>query len=169
VGCTTLPEVRWENHLVALPNDMLCDKCQIRKATVHFTACSSPAVEEPKHIDLCQECFEASDLEEARSLPKDFQATLQAGCQYCGGEFYSGGSDSLALLGGVRKMSVMCKPCAEEYFGFLRRKLPGFGDPDITKEHMAALAANFKACDFPAILAELEEHMKQWVAKRKSQ
>jgi protein-arginine kinase activator protein McsA len=148
---------------------MICDKCQIRKATVHFTTCTSPADEEPKHIDLCQECFETSDREEVRSLPKDFQATLQAGCRYCGGEFYSGGFDSLALLGGVRKVSVMCKPCAEEHHGFLKRKLPGFGDPDLTKEQMAMLVPNFKASVFPAILAELEEHMKQWVARRKSQ
>jgi protein-arginine kinase activator protein McsA len=138
---------------------MLCDKCQIREATVHFTTCSSPAVEKPKHDDLCQECFEASDLAAASGVPTDFQAVVQSGCRYCGGEFHSGGFDLLALLGGVRRMSVMCKPCAEEYFGFLRLKLPGLGD-HCTKEQTALLVASAKAGDFPAILAELEEHMK---------
>jgi protein-arginine kinase activator protein McsA len=147
---------------------MLCEKCQIREATVHYTACTISAVAESKHIDLCQECFEASDLEGARDLPTDFQASLQAGCRYCGGEFYAGGFDPVALLGNVRKMSVMCKPCAEEHTRFLRLKLPGFGDCNLTKEQRALMMANIKACGFPAILAELEEHMKKWVAKRKS-
>ena len=148
---------------------MLCDECQIREATVHFTTCSSRAGEESKHINLCQECYEASDREEVRALPKDFQATFQAGCRYCGGEPASGGIDSLALLGGVRRWSFMCKPCAEEYFGLLRRKLPGFGEPDLTPEQSAGLVANLKACDFPSILGELDKHLKQWVAKKKSQ
>src|SRR2546426_11149830 len=93
------------------PQDgMLCDKCQIREASIHYTICTSPAVEEPKHMDLCQECFEASGLEGAAELP----AVLQAGCRFCGGEAYGGGFDSMALLGVVRKMSFMCKPCSDE-------------------------------------------------------
>jgi len=116
-------------------------------------------------MDLCQECFEASGLEGAADLP----AVLQAGCRFCGGEAYGGGFDSLALLGGVRKMSFMCKPCSDEYYGFLRLKLPGFGDGDLTEEQMAMLVAEFKSCDFPAILVELEDHMKKWVAERHSQ
>jgi hypothetical protein len=55
---------------------MLCDKCQIREANVHYTMCTSPALEKPTHIDLCQECFEASDLEGARALPADFPIPL---------------------------------------------------------------------------------------------
>ena len=144
---------------------MLCDKCQIREASVHCTICTSPAVEEPKKMDLCQECFEASGLEGAATLP----AALQAGCRYCGGEAYGGGFDSLALLGGVRKMSFMCKSCSDEYHGFLRLKLPGFGDPHLTKEQMAILMDKLKSCDFPAILVELEAHMKKWVKERDSQ
>ena len=148
---------------------MLCGKCQIREATVHITAGTGRAVEEPKTIDLCQECFDASELKGATDLPTDYQASLQAGCRYCGGEFHSGGLDPLALLGGVRRMNVLCKPCAMEYFGYLRLNLPGFGDPKLTKEQMAILAANIKASGFPAILAEHEKPMKHWVAKRKPQ
>lgn len=149
---------------------MLCVKCGIREATVHYTVCASPAVEDPKHLDICLECSATSDFKGVRELPTDFQAALEAGCRYCGGEFDSGGFDPLALLGGVRKMSVMCKFCAEEYYGFLSLKLPGFGDCDLTEEKAAVLVAKIKSCGgFPSILAELEEHMEQWKAKRKSQ
>lgn len=144
---------------------MLCNKCQTRNATVHFTTCTGNGDEEPRKIDLCQECFETSDLEEKRFLPVDFQSALRAGCRFCGGEAHSGGMDLVALLGGIRKMSVLCKLCSEEYYGLIKKKLPGFGDPDATKEQMAVITA----CDFPAIVTELENHMKQWVAKRKSQ
>jgi hypothetical protein len=116
-------------------------------------------------MDLCQECFEASGAEGAAELP----AALQAGCRYCGGEAYGGGFDAPALLGGVRKISFMCKPCSNEYYGFLRLKLPGFGNPDLTEEQMATLVAKLKSCDFPAILVELEAHMKKWVTERDSQ
>jgi len=102
-------------------------------------------------------------------MPADFQASLQAGCRYCGGEFHSGGFDPNALLGGVRKISVMCKPCAKEYYDFLGLKLPGFGDCNLTEEQQALMMANLKACDFPAVILELDDHMKEWVAKRKSQ
>ena len=144
---------------------MLCDKCQIREARVHLTICTSPAVEKPKRKDLCQECFEASGLEGAAGL----SAALQAGCRFCGGEACGGGFDPLALLGGVRKLSFMCKSCSGEYYGFLRRKLRGFGDGDLTEEQRAAFMAKFKSCDFPAILIELDAHMKKWVAARDSQ
>jgi len=52
-------------------------------------------------------------------------------------------------------MNVLCKPCAEEYFGFLSLKLPGLGNHP-TAEQTAILVASFKACDFPALLAELD-------------
>jgi protein-arginine kinase activator protein McsA len=146
---------------------MLCNKCQIRDATVHFTASSSASIKKLKYTDLCQECFDATDFEGKHLLPTDIQSALKAGCRFCGGEPCSGGLDPLAMLGGIRKMSVLCKPCAKEYFGFIRQKLPGFGDPDLTKEQMATLVADYKACNFPAVLAELEKHMKEWVAKRK--
>ena len=68
---------------------------------------------------------------------------------------------------GVHTMSFMCKPCAEEYFGVLQRQFPGLGDPDRTEEQLALLISKFKSCDFRANLAELEEHMKQWVANRR--
>ncbi len=115
-------------------------------------------------MDLCQECFEASGVEGAAELP----AALQAGCRFCGGEAYGGGIDSLAMLDGIRKVSFMCKSCSDEYYGFLRLKLPGFGDPNLTKEQMATFLAKFKSCDFHAILVELEAHMKKWVAERDS-
>ena len=146
---------------------MLCNKCQTRNATVHINICTGDSDDEPKKMDFCQECFEAADFKEKSALPINFEDTLRAGCRFCGGEFYSGGMDLAALLGGVRKMNVLCKPCSEEYHRFLSLKLPGLGEPDRTKEQIAGLVA--KAGELPVIIAELEIHMKQWVAKRKSQ
>jgi hypothetical protein len=103
-------------------------------------------------------------------MPKDFQSEFEAGCRYCGGEAYLGGRDAQGLLAGVNKWNFMCKPCAEEYHGFLKRKFPDWGDCDLTKEEAATLAANINADGgFLAVLAELEKHMKEWVDKRKSQ
>ena len=116
-------------------------------------------------MELCQECFEASGLEGAAGLP----AALQDGCRFCGSEAFGGGFDPLALQGGVRKFSFMCKSCSDEYYGFLRLKFPGFGDPDLPKKQMDILVAKLKSCDFHAILVELEAHMKKWVAERDSQ
>jgi len=59
----------------------------------------------------------------------------------------------------------MCKPCAEEYFRFLRQKLPGFGDPDITAEQIAEMQKH----NIAGVLAEAKEHMKKWVKGRDSQ
>jgi hypothetical protein len=89
----------------------------------------------------------------------------EAGCRYCGGEPCSGGGHSADRLGSSMKMSFMCKPCADEYFGFLRRKLPGFGDPDITTEQVAEMRKH----DIAGVLTETEAHMKKWVADRGSQ
>jgi hypothetical protein len=144
---------------------MLCDKCHLREARVHYTVCASHAVEAQKHFDLCQECFEASDLDWARELPD----AIQPVCQYCGGEtHYASGFDSLALPGGGSKMGFKCKACEQEYYAFLKPMLPSFGDWDLTDEQLAKSVAEFKSSDYPAILAKLDEHMKQWVAKRKS-
>jgi hypothetical protein len=56
----------------------------------------------------------------------------------------------------------MCKPCAEEYFSFLRQRMPGFGSETVTKEQIDKIVK----CDRAAIFAEAEEHMKKWVAER---
>ena len=59
----------------------------------------------------------------------------------------------------------MCKSCADEYFRFLRQKLPGFGEPDLTTEQIAELRAH----NIAGVLTEAQEHMKKWVAQRDSQ
>jgi len=143
---------------------MLREKCQVREATVHYTVCTGSAVEEPKHADLCPECSGAFGLEGVPMLPEDFQSVMRADCRYCGGEIYPGGLDSQALMGFVHEMRVMCKPCTEEYCHFLELKFPGLGNHP-TKEQTALLGSSFQTGDFPAILVELEKHMKKWMAK----
>jgi len=136
---------------------MRCDMCQEREATVHNTFIVGEVV---KHSNLCEGCFEATKPTEAR----DLATALQAGCRYCGGEPYSGGGYSLAGSSGGRSMSFMCKPCAEEYYRFLREKWPSLGDVAITDEQIAAIHRT----DAAAVFREAEEHMRTWVAERKS-
>ena len=87
-----------------------------------------------------------------------------ASCRYCGGEPYSGGGDPMAGLRGVRKVSFMCRPCMEEYVGFLSAKWPGFGDVEITDEQIS----NIRRSDKAAVFRDAEEHMKKWVAGGRS-
>ena len=137
---------------------MLCETCQKRDATVHFTTISGDVL---KKVDLCDECFRASNLPHAHELTE----AQEAGCRYCGGKAHCGGADPIAGLGGVKKISFMCRPCAEEYFRFLDLKMPGFGSDTLTKEQAAKLAKH----DSGAIFTLAEEHMKKWVAERDSQ
>jgi hypothetical protein len=138
--------------------NMLCNICQEREATVHTTIISGDVL---RKGDLCEECFKASNPTQAHELT----TALKAGCQYCGGEPFTGSGHSLDGLSGTMKPSFMCKPCAQEYSRLLRLKMPGFGSDTLTKEQAAKLAQY----DFPAIFAEAEEHMKKWVAERDSQ
>jgi protein-arginine kinase activator protein McsA len=148
-------------RLSAPKNNMLCDMCQKRDATIHTTKISGDVL---KKSDLCDECFETSKPTDASNLA----AALKAGCRYCGGEPYTGSGNSGVTVNGAIKLSFMCKPCAEEYFRFLRLKMPGFGSAALTKEQAAKLAKHNCA----AILTELteaEEHMKKWLSERNSQ
>ncbi len=115
-----------------------------------------------KTRDLCEQCFQA--IEPARA--GDLAAALKAGCRYCGGEPYAGGRSPLAGPTGVRGITFMCEPCSEEYYRFLDLKIPGFVECATTATVTDDLIAKLRACDFLAILAEVEDHMKKWVAKR---
>ena len=137
---------------------MLCDSCQEREATVHTTHCSNIAGDVPRQQHLCGECFEASNPTQARELAE----ALQAGCRYCGGEPYSGGNHSPGGLSGTMKLSFKCKPCAEEYFRFLRQKLPGFGEPDITTGQIAEMRTR----NIAGVLTERRAHEELGSGKR---
>jgi hypothetical protein len=139
------------------PDQKLCDNCHERPATCHI--CHGDSAHEGK--SLCRECFESANLAVVSGMTKAWEA----GCRYCGGEPYSGGGHSLDGLSGTMKMSFKCKSCTEEYFRFLRQKLPGFGNPDIT----TGQAAEMRKRDMAGVFIEVEEHMKKWVADRDSQ
>ena len=136
---------------------MLCDACRRREATIHTTHIVGGVL---THSNLCESCFEGSKPTEASTLA----AAVQAGCRYCGGEPYTGSGHSLGGTRSSSRPSFMCKPCAEEYFRFIRQELPFFGDPDITTEQIAELRTH----NVTAVLAEADEHMKGWVAGRGS-
>lgn len=140
---------------------MLCEKCQKREATIHVTVNYAGSTQgEPSPSELCDECFGSSKLPGATG----WRHAWQSGCRYCGGEPYTGSGASFPNLNYTHKVSFMCKSCAEEHFGFLRTKWPGFGDPTITDEQLA----RFRTMDTAAIFRETEEHMQKWVAERES-
>jgi hypothetical protein len=113
---------------------------------------------------LCDECFEASNPTQARELT----AAFEAGCRYCGGKSDSGGFDPVAMLSGPSRLSFTCRLCADEYYRFLDQKLPGFVQCASTATVTEELIAKMRTKDFSLILAELEEHMRKWVADKNS-
>ena len=127
---------------------MLCERCNQREATVHTT---TVAGDNTKTVNLCAECFEGTD--------PDMVSHFQEGCHYCGGEFNCTAPDLSAASFGKQKLWALCSRCAEEYYGYYNRKLPGLGAAKLTPEHVSQL---------PDFLAELDWHMKQWVSEKDS-
>jgi hypothetical protein len=142
-------------------NDMLCDACQKREATIHNTEIDGDVT---RHSNFCDSCFEASQPTEAR----DLTAALQNGCRFCGGEPYAGGHAPPTGLSGAFRMSFMCKPCTEEYYRLLDQKLPGFVACASTATVSDELIAKVRACGLSAVFTELENHMTKWVAEKNS-
>jgi protein-arginine kinase activator protein McsA len=136
---------------------MLCEICHEREATVHTTQIAGDV---QKTRDLCEQCFQGTEPSGAG----DLAAALKAGCRYCGGEPYAGGCSSLPTR--VRGITFMCKPCSAEYYRFLDHKIPGFVECARTATVTDDLIAKLSACDFSAILTEVDGHMKEWVAER---
>ena len=114
-----------------------------------------------KKTDVCADC--------AGSLPglggiNNLDAVFNpAPCRYCGGQPFTAEPEPISLLSGIHKVSMMCKPCSEEYSRFLSQKWPGLGDPAITEGAVASIHE-----DTPEVIREAEEHMKKWVANRNS-
>jgi protein-arginine kinase activator protein McsA len=138
---------------------MLCEICQEREATVHTTQIAGDV---QKVRNLCDTCFQAAEPAQARGLAE----ALQAGCRYCGGEPYVGGGSHVPGSSGVREISFMCRPCTEEYYRFLDQRVPGFVECARTATVTDDLRARLRTSDLSAIFAEIEDHMKRWVAER---
>ena len=134
---------------------------------MHETVCTNIAGEVLKKRDLCAECFEVAKPTE----PLPWAGVSQASCRYCGGKPVVSGSGSSASLSAIQSMEMtfQCGPCAEEAFRFLEQKWPGFGECARTATITEELIATMQKCDSSAVYAELEEHMKKWVAERDSQ
>src|SRR5262249_8991736 len=113
--------------------------------------------------DLCEQCFQAAEPAQAG----DLGAALKAGCRYCGGEPYAGGGSPLPGPTGAHGISFLCKRCWDEYYRFLDHKIPGFVECARTATVTDDLIAKMRACDMPAILVEIEAHMKKWVEDRR--
>jgi protein-arginine kinase activator protein McsA len=140
---------------------MLCEICKKREAAIPLDQTDGSVVE---HSHLCEECFEASHP----TLGRGVGAVWQAGCKYCGGEPAIGGLDPFAALSGTSKMSVMCKPCADEFYRFLDHKWPSFNECARTATVTPELIATIKRCDTTAVIRESEEHMRKWIENKHS-
>jgi protein-arginine kinase activator protein McsA len=128
---------------------MLCEKCHQREATVHTTTIVGDDV---TTVNRCAECSEGA--------APDLASMVQAGCHYCGGAFYCSAPDLSGQSCANPKLWALCKRCAEEFYGFCSRTLPGFGTEAFTQEQFSKV---------PAMLTKLDRHMKQWVSERDSQ
>lgn len=143
---------------------MLCGKCHKQEAVLHVTETWAGG-SVSKEIGLCAECARLCEgLEGITNLDA---AVNGAPCRYCGGEPSSGGGDPIAGLSGVRKMSFMCKTCAEEYNRVLEQQLPGFVDCATAATVTDDLIAKLRAADMSAVFTAIEDHMRNWVAERK--
>lgn len=154
-------QITKETNRLMTPNQTassLCEKCNKKEAVIHVTmnwAGSSVS----KETNLRADCAQSPPgLEGLANLDAAFNG---APCRYCGGEPHSGGPDPIALLSGIQRASLMCKPCSEEYYRFLGEKWPGFGDLAITEEQIA----NIRSSDSAEVVREAEEHMKKWAGK----
>jgi protein-arginine kinase activator protein McsA len=125
---------------------MLCEECHRREATVHITTIAG---DDLTKVHLCAKCSEGA--------APDLAAVLQAGCHYCGGAFHCCGPDLSGQSSGSPKLWALCKRCAEEFYGFCDRRLPGIGTDAFTQEQFSELAA---------LLPELDRHMRRWVSER---
>src|SRR5579859_7785855 len=124
---------------------MLCEQCHQREATVHNT---TVAGENTTTANLCAECFQGVDHETA--------SFFQAGYHYCDGEFNCTAADLSAESFGKQKLWALCSRCAQEFYGYWNRKLPGLGTSKLTPEQISQL---------PGVLAELDGHMRRWVSE----
>ena len=128
---------------------MLCEKCHEREATVHTTMTDGA---NHTNVDLCLQCSEEAN--------PGLASVFQAGCHYCGGAFYCSGPALSAQSPGGPMLWALCKRCAEEFYGFCNRRLPGIGTEAFTQEQFSKLSA---------LLTKADEHMRRWVTERDSQ
>jgi protein-arginine kinase activator protein McsA len=129
---------------------MLCEICCEREATNHTTKVAGDVT---TTSNLCTECFKTVEP----SLAQKLSSAFQAGCHYCGGQpdctapdLSAGPSDKQALV-------ALCKRCALEFYAFFNRKLPRLGTAKMTPAELARV---------PTMLAELDQHMRDWVSQR---
>ena len=103
--------------------------------------------------DLCVECHEASSPE-AKGLSA---VQRDAHCEYCGGQPCAGGTDVLALVMGVQKLTFMCMPCSMEHNLYVQQQLQPNTSGLSRREQLALLRK---------LDREADEHMKRWVSER---
>jgi hypothetical protein len=97
-----------------------------------------------------------------KDLDLAFDSAWSTGCQFCGGKPSSGSASWMSGGSDSSHVRVMCEACAGEYFRYIKEKLPGFGNPDITDEQIIKLCES----EVGEVVRDAEKHMKNWVARR---
>ena len=131
---------------------MLCDVCHKREATIHNTKIVGDSL---STTNLCTECLASADPGLAQSLT----SASETGCHYCGGEPDCSCPDLTAASVGAQKSCWLCSHCAQEFYDYADRKLPGLASGKFAPEQVAQVTT---------ILAKLDQHMRQWVLERSS-
>lgn len=132
---------------------MLCERCHQREATCHVHTIIDRAT---LLKSLCARCFESYSPEGREVLERQRDAR----CEYCGGQPYSCETDVRGLAYGIERTRYMCQSCSGEHERYYQERL----DQDFSglseKEQLELLRKLDDAAD---------EHMKQWVARRRAQ
>src|SRR4030095_32510 len=91
-------------------NNMLCNACHERAATIHTTMCAPDGT---KVSDLCPKCFEASlDAELAG-----------ARCRFCGAQADTSLSDFLEVSAGIQRTQATCFACSQDRDDYFQKHL----------------------------------------------
>jgi protein-arginine kinase activator protein McsA len=132
---------------------MLCENCYQREATCHVHTIIDRAL---LHKSLCAECFAAYSPGGKEAL----EGQRDAHCEYCGGLPFSRDADPRALAYGVQKTKYMCLPCSNEHERYFHERM---------KQDISGLSEKEQLDLLRKLDDDADKHMRQWVAKKRTQ
>lgn len=132
---------------------MLCENCHQREATCHVHTVIDRTM---LHKSLCAGCFESYSPEGRDVLERQ----RDAHCEYCGGRPYSRETDVRGLAYGVERTKFMCQSCSIEHERYFKERF----NRDVSRLSYKEQLELLRKLDDDA-----DKHMKQWVARRRTQ
>lgn len=137
---------------------MLCQNCHQREATCHVTTIFD---EKMTKKDLCAECCEAASSPDAIELTELMSIFGNMRCEYCGAEAVSAELDTIATAASLDSLKRMCRECSTEYARYTAAEMQKLS------EDASKLSHTENSALFRKLSEETDQHMKQWVKKRK--